>query len=132
ALAARWERLLGVRSEVLKALETARAQKLIGHPLDAALVISAADDQLYQALQPYAEILKSLAIVSAASLVKGEPPAGAYTSEEIVGLGVQIEPAAGDKCERCWVHEPSVGENAEQPTICRRCQDALTAMSLEG
>jgi isoleucyl-tRNA synthetase len=40
-------------------------------------------------------------------------------------LRIRVLPAASRKCERCWVHESSVGESPEHPTICRRCRDAL-------
>ena len=34
-LAARWEKILALKNEVLRVLETARRDKTIGHPLDA-------------------------------------------------------------------------------------------------
>jgi isoleucyl-tRNA synthetase len=123
-LAQIWERLLMVRGEVSKALETARVQKLIGHPLDAAVVISARED-LHKVLMPYIDELRSMFIVSQVTLVNDQPLDGAFESLEIQGLSIRIEPATGGKCERCWMHEPSVGNNTEHPTICGRCQEAL-------
>jgi isoleucyl-tRNA synthetase len=123
-LAKRWEYLLKVRGEVTKALETARAQKLIGHPLDAAVTVSA-KGEAYDKLLPFATDLRSLLIVSQASLVKDEPMPGAFRSEDLEGLLIGVTRAAGDKCERCWVHDTTVGSYSEQPTICHRCKDAL-------
>jgi len=123
-LAERWERLLQVRGEVTKALEEARVKKLIGHALDAAVTLSA-DGELYEALAPYAAELRSLFIVSAAELLKDAALAGAVESAEVKGLSIRVEPAAGPKCERCWVHETSVGASAEHPGICGRCRTAL-------
>jgi isoleucyl-tRNA synthetase len=40
-------------------------------------------------------------------------------------LFIRVEPAAGEKCERCWIHEPSVGASSEHPTICDRCLKVL-------
>jgi isoleucyl-tRNA synthetase len=125
-LAERWERLLKVRAEVTRALEDARAKKQIGHALDAAVTLAAADE-LYAELAPYAGELRSLLIVSHATLVKGDPPAGSVASSEVEGLSVRVQPAAGRKCERCWIHEDSVGESPEHPTICGRCRTALGA-----
>ena len=73
ALSQRWELLLTVRGEVTKALEAARAKKLIGHPLDAAVSIYAPED-LYQHLLPFADDLRSILIVSKASLVSDAGP----------------------------------------------------------
>jgi isoleucyl-tRNA synthetase len=115
-LSQRWERLLTIRAEVTKALEEARAKKLIGHPLDAAVVISVPQD-LHQELLPYADDLRSILIVSRASLVNDKKLAAAFESPEIQGLYILVEPAVGAKCERCWIHEPSVGTSTEHPTI---------------
>jgi isoleucyl-tRNA synthetase len=128
ALFQRWEFLLKIRSEATKALEEARAKKLIGHPLDASITISAKGD-VYEALQPYADKLRSLFIISQAYLVKDEALKGALRSEEIDGMLIRVEPAAGEKCERCWVHDTSVGSHSEQATICDRCRHALAGMA---
>jgi isoleucyl-tRNA synthetase len=127
ALYKRWEFLLKIRGEATKALEEARSKKLIGHPLDASVTISA-KEEIYNALLPYADELRSLLIVSRATLLKDEFLDGALESDEIKGVRIRVEPAPGEKCERCWVHDTSVGTNSEQATICERCQDALAMM----
>ncbi|MEE4261447.1 MAG: isoleucine--tRNA ligase [Desulfobacteraceae bacterium] len=128
ALAARWEYLLRIRGEVTKTLEAARAQKLIGHPLDAAVTIAASGDA-YAALQPYADALRSILIVSQAILVKDDSVKGATESSDVEGVRIQVDAAPGEKCERCWVHDTTVGGNLEQPTVCQRCQDALAQIN---
>ncbi len=127
ALFKRWEFLLKIRNETTKALEEARAKKLIGHPLDAAVTISAKGN-VHETLLSYADKLRSLLIVSRATLVKDETLNDSYQSEEIEGLAIQIEPAPGEKCERCWVYDTSVGSHSEQATICDRCRHALAEM----
>jgi isoleucyl-tRNA synthetase len=124
SLSQRWERLLTIRAEVTKALEEARTKKLIGHPLDAAVSIFAPQD-LYHALLPFADDLRSILIISKASLVNDAKPEGAYESQEVKGLFILVEPAEGEKCERCWIHEPTVGTNSEHATICNRCLGIL-------
>jgi isoleucyl-tRNA synthetase len=123
----RWEFLLKIRSEATKALEDARAKKLIGHPLDAAVTISVNKDT-YDTLQPYADKLRSLLIVSQTNLVKDEALDGGIQSSEIEDLHIRVAPAPGEKCERCWVHDTSVGSDPEQATICDRCRQALAGM----
>jgi len=127
-LARCWEKILDVRAEVTKALEEARAVKQIGHPLDAAVTISLKADD-YNALLPYAGELRSIFIVSNVSLLKDEKIDGGYESENVEGLHIGIGSAPGEKCERCWVHEPTVGTDSEHPSICERCQKALAEMS---
>jgi len=127
-LAQKWGKILNVRAEVTKALEEARAAKQIGHPLDAAVTISVKADD-YNALQPYAGDLRSIFIVSKVSLLKDEKFDDGYASENVEDLFIRIEEAPGEKCERCWVHETTVGTDNEHPSICERCQKALTEIS---
>jgi isoleucyl-tRNA synthetase len=126
-LVQKWEAILNVRAEVTKALEEARTAKQIGHPLDAAVTISAKED-LHDLLHPHAEDLRFIFIVSRISLLKDKKLEGSFESEKIKGLSIKIETAPGEKCERCWIHETSVGSDSAHPTICRRCCKALAAM----
>jgi isoleucyl-tRNA synthetase len=41
-------------------------------------------------------------------------------------LSVQVERAAGTKCERCWKYTADVGSNTAFPTVCAACADAVT------
>ena len=33
--------------------------------------------------------------------------------------------AKGEKCERCWMHSPTVGADADHPTLCARCAQVV-------
>jgi isoleucyl-tRNA synthetase len=129
ALQKNWERLLLVRGEVTKALELARSSKLIGHPLDAAVTISVPKD-MHTQLAPYSEELHSIFIVSQASLVMDEDFEDSYKSEVVDGLKVLVKRSEGEKCERCWIRDISVGTVNDHPTICNRCKSSLEQMGL--
>jgi isoleucyl-tRNA synthetase len=92
-------------------------------------VTLAAKADLYDALRPYSGDLRSIFIVSEVELVEDQRLQGAFVSEEIDGLSILVEPAPGQKCERCWVHDTSVGTDAQQPAICDRCREALVKMN---
>ena len=125
SLAGKWETILAIRGEVTKALETARANKLIGHPLDAAVTLSVQDDA-YAILKAYDDQLGHIFIVSQAILAApGASLADPYISEEIEGLQIQVARASGDKCDRCWIHDPTVGDDQDHPTVCLRCRTHL-------
>jgi isoleucyl-tRNA synthetase len=124
ALAGRWETLLGVRKEVTRALETARKQKVIGHSLDAAVVLGVSPD-LDQALAPFREQMRALFIVSSVGMEPIEALNDIPETETIPGLKVSVSPSPEPKCERCWVHDAAVGQVEGHPTICRRCAEAL-------
>ncbi|MDY0270284.1 isoleucine--tRNA ligase [Trichloromonas sp.] len=123
-LEARFEKLLAVRSDVSKALETARTDKLIGHSLDARVLVAAPAGEWRELLDNYRDELATLFIVSQAELVD-ELSGDAAVGTEVPGLKVQVEKAQGEKCERCWNYSVTVGSDSEHPTICRRCLEAL-------
>jgi isoleucyl-tRNA synthetase len=113
-----WDRLMVVRDDVLKSLESARNEKLIGAPLEARVRLSA-DGDLLGLLQQYGAELPGLFIVSQ---VVVEPGAAGGA------LGVTIERAAGEKCERCWKYTTDTGSNAKYPTVCAACASAVDEM----
>jgi isoleucyl-tRNA synthetase len=122
-----WDRLLEVRREVAKALELARTQKLIGSGLEAAVRISSAPEDLPALLGAKQGLLQTLFIVSRVAMGRG--PAGAvhYESQEIPGLVIDVDRAPGDKCERCWMRSPAVGQSPKHPTLCDRCVAVVDA-----
>jgi isoleucyl-tRNA synthetase len=112
-----WAALLKIRDDVMKALDTARNEKLIGKPLEAQLVITASGPA-YSLLARRKDELRYLFIVSAVSLTKTE---GTGTG----GVKVEVKKAAGEKCERCWNYSTRVGEDSTYPTVCERCSAVL-------
>ncbi len=118
-----WESLMEVRKEVTRALETARQEGLIGHPFDAKVTLHFPQGKL-EFLETFSsQVLREFFIVSAVEIDHlGE---GKIKGEEFPLLSVTVEPAPGKKCERCWVYSPTVGENPQHPTLCRRCLEVL-------
>lgn len=116
ALEQKWEALIDVRDEVLKALEEARKEKRIGNSLSAHVFLYP-NAETADLLSRFSE-LEKLFIVSQVTVVQGEAPAGALP---LKGLAVKVETASGDKCERCWNVTTEVGTHAEHPTLCNRC-----------
>ncbi|NNF99988.1 MAG: isoleucine--tRNA ligase [Desulfobacteraceae bacterium] len=129
-LAERWKRILEVRAEVTKALENAREKKQIGHSLDAVVTL-VADGQLKKLLESYKDQLRSVLIVSKVTLAD-KVPADAITSEEIDGFSILISSSTGEKCQRCWVYDDSVGSIEAHPGICNRCHQSMKSMALVG
>jgi isoleucyl-tRNA synthetase len=122
----RWERLGQIREEVNKALELARAAKAIGTSLEAYVTIDTSDADTANFLRSFGDGLHFLFITSEARL--GNVSAGAFRSETIEGLAVDVRRAPGDKCERCWHYTEDVGEDETWPTICKRCAGNVRAI----
>ena len=121
----RWDRIIAVRGEAAKVLETLRRDKKIGHSLDAEVRLYAAQD-LYEFLQQYERDLAFIFIVSSATVEKeADAPADAFPSDIVKGLRIAAGPAKGLKCGRCWMYRESVGTVPEHPQICDRCAGNL-------
>jgi isoleucyl-tRNA synthetase len=66
-----------------------------------------------------------LFITSAASFPDGKAPSEAFSLPETPGVQVVIEPAAGEKCARCWKILPEIGAPDGHAELCHRCTDAV-------
>jgi len=114
ALEAKWDRLLEIRSEIYKVIESARAEKSISHPLEARVEITV-DGEYHKLLKDMEKQLLSILIVSELSVVKGD-------------RNIVVKKAEGKKCERCWMYLKSVGKNSKHPTLCERCSGVVDKM----
>jgi isoleucyl-tRNA synthetase len=122
----KWEQLIAVRNDVLKALETARKEKTIGSGLEARVILDA-QDSLAGLLDEYRSLLPSLFIVSQVDF----GPVSNGAAGELIDLKVEVRKALGEKCERCWNYSEHVGEDADYPTVCERCSTALREIDAE-
>jgi len=123
-LAEKWDKILNIRAEVTKALEEARVAKLIGHPLDASITIQLPDQEYEDIFKSLKEDLRDLFIVSHVSL-STDLDDSVYKGQEIEGLRIFVQKALGEKCERCWRFDTTIGDFDEHPTTCSRCVAAL-------
>jgi isoleucyl-tRNA synthetase len=123
-LTRRWGNIIAVRKEVTKALELSRKEKEIGHSLDASVTLGLSSE-LMEKLSPYQDQLRYIFIVSSVDMVETNEIEDGLESETIPGLKIKVSPSLDSKCERCWVHDPTVGDDNNQPTICKRCLKAL-------
>ncbi|MBQ4561764.1 MAG: isoleucine--tRNA ligase [Clostridia bacterium] len=110
---AHWNKLFDMRDDVMKALEEARAAKLIGKSLEAKITICANAEKL-EILKSFGDELKTVFIVSQVELCEGE-------GDE---LKVEVAAADGEKCDRCWMHSTD-GIKTEDGYLCKRCAAIL-------
>jgi isoleucyl-tRNA synthetase len=112
-----WKTVLAVRETVLKALEEARNEKLIGGNLQAQVTLTAVDP-VFSVLERFKNDLRYFFIVSAVEVKKGSGNGDAP-------VVVQVNKAPGLKCERCWNFSTRVGEDKNYPSVCERCSSVL-------
>jgi len=117
----KWLKILEVRKEATKALELARAEKTIGHPLDADLILGLSSETA-QYLKAD-EGIEKIFIVSEVKIADPSELSDCFTSED-GKIKVKVTPSTNAKCERCWTKSPDVGEKTEG--ICVRCAEAVS------
>ncbi len=156
-VADQWERVFKERGEVLKALEAARSGGIIGHSLDAEVVVFGAVGTTESALGKLEaaapKMVEDIVIVSQLGAQKGQMPSYLFELEEArkaqqAGASAQVhdngrqgwayysEPldsviavfkARGAKCERCWKYDSAIGNDKTHPTVCPRCVTVLNS-----
>ncbi len=111
----KWRIFMDVRNDVLKALEEARDDKLIGKSLESTITLVPKSKEVADVLTsiPY---LHQMLIVSEAQIAEAHDQAKEYRH-----VSVFVQKHDGEVCERCWVSSNTVGENENYPTICTRC-----------
>ena len=123
----KWDKLLRLRREITKALELARADKVIGHSLEARVGLEVGGEWA-DFLADKWEILRTIAIVS--ELEAADNLGDKAYRGELEGVRVLVEPAAGEKCERCWTRSVTVGADSRHPSACARCVAVLAELGL--
>ncbi len=123
-VAEKWGRMLEMRDDVMKALEIARAEKLVGKSLEAKITLYTKDADMLSLLNSFGKELPTVFIVSGVTLSDGDAPEGAH-SEGTSGVSVLVSPADGCKCERCWSYSTEGIDDGEGGFLCARCRDIL-------
>lgn len=123
-LEARWQKLLELRDDVNKALEMKRAEKFIGNPLEARVVLHLPGSHA-ELGEAYRDFLPAFFLVSGVTL-SPEQLAGAHEGSTVAGLQVLVERAGGSKCQRCWNWSEKVGTFPDEPELCDRCHAVVT------
>jgi isoleucyl-tRNA synthetase len=111
----KWEHFMEVRADVLKALEEARNDKVIGKSLEAKITIVPKDEKTKEVLESIDHLHQYL-IVSEADIADQADGAKDYRY-----VAIAVEKHSGEKCERCWVSSDTVGEDPDHPELCTRC-----------
>ena len=115
-----WQQMSEVRKLVSKELEQLRVAGKIGGSLDADVTIYV-DDELQQQLAPFADELRFVLITSQAQFANLDNASEGVIELDGQRLAIKAVQADGDKCERCWHIQDSVGQDQNHPSLCHRC-----------
>ncbi|MDC3412851.1 isoleucine--tRNA ligase [Aquibacillus sp. 3ASR75-11] len=116
----KWDQFMEVRDDILKALEEARAEKVIGKSLEAKVTIAPKDTATKELLNNIGH-LHQLLIVSETEVSDDLTDAKTYDH-----VSVLVEKHPGKRCERCWVASETVGSDDQYPELCSRCATIVT------
>ena len=102
------------RDVVLKALEEARASKVIGKSFNAKLTVTL-DSHAKEVFAPIMENVAQILIVSQIEFVDGD------------AFDVKVTAAEGHVCSRCWMIVPEINEDE----LCPRCAKIVAGLQHE-
>ncbi|MFH5810955.1 isoleucine--tRNA ligase [Companilactobacillus sp. FL22-1] len=111
-----WTIFMNFRDNVLKSLEVARADKLIGKSLEAKVTVKPSAE-LKAVLDKIDSNFGQLLIVSQFELTADE----LASADKYELADVLVEKADGDVCQRCRMIKTDVGSDQHYPTFCARC-----------
>ena len=120
-----WTIVLNIRPHVLKKLEEERQAKRIGKSIEAKIKLTVHRTKyllLEQIGMQNEQHLKEAFGVSGIELLDGGK------SHQLHEYEVEVLPADGNKCGRCWNYMPDVAQYGPWPAVCGRCATALNQM----
>ncbi|MDP3443236.1 MAG: class I tRNA ligase family protein, partial [Ignavibacteria bacterium] len=103
-----WDKLFVLRTDIFKALELSRADKIIGKSLEAKVIVEVTED-VDRLVKEYLPNFSQWLIVSQSEI---------KVSNE---TKVLVEKAQGMTCPRCW----NVTQSHQEDGLCDRCADVL-------
>ncbi|USS92894.1 isoleucine--tRNA ligase [Fructilactobacillus ixorae] len=114
-----WEAFLKLRKDVLKAMEAARTDKIIGKPSEAKLILYV-NGTVKQLLNQLDVDLAQILMVSDLDI---KPIEAAEDGVSTFGdqLAIEVQHADGTVCARCRLIKPDVGSDPDYPEFCARC-----------
>ncbi len=114
-----WNQFMEIRSHVLKVLEEARNEKLIGRSLEARadLYLKPSQKAVLDSLNYDVALLLGVSDLEVHDA--SETPDDAEQFND--GSAVKVEQAAGEVCARCRMTKEDVGSDDAYPQLCARC-----------
>ncbi len=110
----KFENILELREKISKRLEEARKNKIIGHSLDAKVIITFSKEKDFLFYEKIYDELKMLLITSQLSI---------QLDTNLSDIDIKVERASGEKCQRCWKYDDSVSNDKDK--ICFRCRKVI-------
>lgn len=115
---AKWDNIQQLRDRILKEIEEARNQKIIGDSLEAEITLRL-DDRFYDLAAANIDLFKEISVVSG------------FKVEKAAVEKITVAKAKGSKCPRCWNWFTEDTSGNKFPEICPRCAQAIKEMHVD-
>ena len=119
ALRAKWENVIALRDEVLKALEEARNAKTIGKSLEAKVTVYADSDEAAILTSEGMNFAELCIVSDFVTVDKAQAPAEALATGKLAIVVTKLK--VRNVALRQFLR--TVGESEAHPTLCKRCAD---------
>ena len=117
-LLAIWGNFMDLRDKVLKALEVARDQKIIGKSMEAAVTIYASEPVKDLLTELDANIMQLLIVSDLHIADLKDAPSDAMQFDDVA---IKVVHAPGEVCPRCRMLKTDIGTDKRFPQLCARC-----------
>jgi isoleucyl-tRNA synthetase len=114
----KWDNIMALRDRVLKEIEEARGQKVIGDSLEAVIHLELPAGS-YELVNSETELFKEILVVSGINVSQAE-------QERIL-----VSKSEGAKCPRCWNRFSEDAAAGKYPELCPRCNDVVKEMTID-
>ncbi|NIM15386.1 MAG: isoleucine--tRNA ligase [Candidatus Aminicenantes bacterium] len=116
----KWEDIIALRDRILKEVEEARNQKIIGDSLEAEIDMDVSEKH-YDLVSGEMDLFKEILVVSKINVKQTE-------ADE---TRIHIRKSGGKKCPRCW--NWFTGDTSENkfPDLCLRCNHVVKEMNID-
>ncbi|WP_297075916.1 isoleucine--tRNA ligase [uncultured Enterococcus sp.] len=122
-----WTAFMDFRDNVLKALEVARNEKLIGKSMEAKVTIYPSE-VVHTLLHAVDTDIAQLLIISPDFFeVKPASVSAPQEAQVFEDVAILVEKADGEVCERCRQVKTHVGSNPQLPHLCDHCTTIVEA-----
>ncbi len=121
---ANWQSLSHIRDYVNQGIEELRHKGLVKNQLESRIRLTLTAVQ-WESLKP---LVSDLSVVFKVSQVECTYDASDVDITRLLPRSLEVGPAEGLKCARCWLVKTDVGVDAAYPDVCGRCASVVASV----
>ncbi|MCX8125186.1 MAG: isoleucine--tRNA ligase [Spirochaetes bacterium] len=126
ALAKKMDVCFDIKKDVLKALEIARKEKMIGSSLEADVHIFTTSPSTKELLESMSDSKRFFQVAQVHIANQKLSGMADYENSSIL-----VAKSDGKKCVRCWNYSHDIGTHPEHPELCKRCTDIVLKLDVK-